>query len=782
MANYGFFRFLLSCNITLILFGASSGTVCPERCDCQQTQHLLCANRGLQSVPKGSPAEIAEGVRVFGLAGNFIHNISAFDFARYGNLMRLNLQFNQIQTIHPQAFEKLSKLEELYLGNNLISTIQPGTLQTLKKLTVLYINSNHFKDLTPASFSNLGSVTKLRLDGNSIETLNESVLKSFSTLMFLHLESNQLHHIHRGAFSGLTKLRFLNLSDNKQTELRDIFTFSHLRSLITLLLSGNQIRHVGNHVFQNLKKLSKLSLSNNRISVVDSDALKGLSRVREFMINGNELAEIPAGLLDPLERIEQLDFSDNRISRVASTAFEKLAHLKVLNLKNNRLTSLSGGVFGANGVLFNLDLSGNNWTCDCRMEKLKAWMTEVHSQGKLLTVFVRCHHPASLEGKYLDYVNNSQLVSQGNHSLSCVSAHRGQPMESRGGTVLENPVPRRESDMKRGERERTVWVQGDEGKREDGGKLPAEKKKQRKAVSGRSHPTLRGHQGHRKGPLTNTTELSVETTASATEPNSSSHDDEGGVPSSQAPEPAFQERFDLLLQERVRYHEGMTDACRFNRQSILNVSVDHATAHTATVHWSTAPDSGADVKGELMFRVLFDRFGHTPRFPRYVYTEGSARSVALHELRADSTYMACVESAVGGVLCQVAPRDHCVGFVTLSGSEHAGSNLQLVTVSALVINALLLLLIGGAWLGRVLKRRIKSRKSAVHGHVRHIYSTRRPLRTTMATTCATAEFSGYQSSRPLAEVGDLIQFPSDRFFDGGSTRREGDVMMPRFSN
>ncbi|KAG1948834.1 carboxypeptidase N subunit [Pimephales promelas] len=628
-----------------LLFFAPVCAICPETCDCQQAQHILCANSGLRTVPKAPQVERAVDVRVLGLAGNFIHNLSAFDFMRYGNLMRLNLQFNQIRNIHPKAFEKLSKLEELYLGNNLISAIQPGTLQ-----------------------------------------------------------------------------------------------------------------HIGNNVFQNLKKLTKLSLSHNKIVKLDNDALKGLARVKEFEIDKNELTEILAGLLDPLERVEHLDFSDNHISRVDPRAFGHLSHLKTLKLKNNRLEILSGGIFATNGVLFHVELNGNNWTCDCRMEKFKSWMTHAHSLGKLLTVFVRCHHPPALAGKYMDYVSNSQLR---NMSGYCESEPLSQPMESHG-AVAETSILKEEREKREGEIHEQVGVQGDEG--EQGIETAFERKKKRKLVSSRPRPTAGKNVSLTDFPTTMSTFLTGHTNFAL----------------------AQQEQFNLPLQDSAKHHNTriamITDACQFNHDSIMNVSVEDVTSSTATVHWSTTPDVGLVQGKELLFRVLFDRFGHSFRFPRYVYTDGSDRVVTLQELRPDSTYITCVESVVDGAVCQVAPRDHCTGFVTLLPSVTSEVNLQLVTVAALTANALLLLLVFVFWLGRVLKRRIRSRKSSTHGHVRHMYSTRHPFRSTVATTCVSSEFSGYQSGRQLAEEGDLIQFPGERFFDNSPARRDDDVIMLRYSD
>ncbi|XP_029938137.1 TLR4 interactor with leucine rich repeats [Salarias fasciatus] len=821
-------NFLLGiCIFLLPLSGFASPSTpvdfCPGRCECQHPQHLLCTNRGLRTVPKPG-ARVPEDVLILSLGGNFISNISAFDFARYSNLLRLNLQFNQIGVIHPKAFEKLSKLEELYLGHNLLTRIPAGTLQPLKKLTILYGNNNGIKKITPGLFSNLDNLVKLRLDGNEIEVLQDSVFRSLTNLHYLHLESNQLQHIHRNTFSKLTNLRFLDLSQNKQSAVRNVVTFSQLKALTTLLLSENEIQYIGSHVFQNLKKLSKLSLSNNKISRLDSSALKGLSSLRELLIDGNELEEIPAGLLDPLERIEKLDFSHNQISNVDSLAFSRLKHLKVLKLKNNFLTSLSGDIFALNNVLYDLDLHGNNWTCDCRLEELKRWMTAAHSQGKLLTVFLQCHYPATLRGKYLDYVNSSQLQPFGNWTHLCRS--RAGPEESRGGGVLvkvegkvrgeggetahsedgqqekeerkvdevvttegntNGLVTRNEGARKKTKGKEAVGIQGDQGGAEVAGSSSffGRVKPPKESSSQRSRPVPKAAGKRTKG--RRRPNVFSKTDPSATSAPSNATD----IRLTTAHPAQTAEKFELLRSAQKDPLPVVTDPCEFNRHFITNVSVDQVTSATATVYWTTrdhsrytpGPGPGFD---EVHYRVLFDRFGTPDRFPRYVYAGGASRSVVLRELSSDVTYMVCVEGVVGGSVCQVAPRDHCVGLVTHPGGVSPGvtltSDLQVVTVATLAGNAVLLLVVGGVWLGRSVRRRLQRRKSAVH--VRHMYSTRRPFRPAVPTASVSADFTTYQSSRPARlaplEEGDLIEFPCDRFLDSSTARRDND--MQRFSD
>ncbi|KAM9824210.1 TLR4 interactor with leucine rich repeats [Neosynchiropus ocellatus] len=723
---------------------------CPERCDCQNPRHVLCSNRGLQRVPE--PSAASEEVLVLSLGGNFIGNISELDLVGYSDLIRLNLQYNQIDSIHPGAFQNLSKLEELYIGHNLLAALHPGTLNELKKLTTLYSNSNHIRRLVPADFSGLDRLVKLRLDGNAIEHLQDSVFEGLGGLLYLHLESNQLHHIHKNAFSKLHNLRYLNLDHNRQQTLRGALTFSHLTSLTTLLLSDNQIHHIGNHVFKNLGRLTKLTLSNNRLSGLNAEALRGLSSLREFHVDGNQLEEIPASLLDPLESLEVLDLSRNRISNVDPLAFKQLAHLKRLKLKSNKLKSLSGEIFALNDWLYDVDLHGNNWTCDCRMERLKRWMADAHSQGKLLTVFVQCHQPAALRGKYLDYVNSSQLLGT-SWADSC--------LHDQAKTLVGGFEQGLQGDQSRVELEKTKPMM--ESLRP---KSRTTKETSGKRVKGRSDATSRTDSLVFSTPQS----LKRSPTHSQFHPTTSPPVRSGG-------------KFDLLRSEREQNLPVITDPCVFNRLYITNVTVDQVTSSSVNVYWTTRGHRRytlGTTENEVHYRILYDRFGTADRFPRYVYASGSARSVTLQELSSDVTYMVCVEGVVGGSVCHLAPRDHCSGLVTLpEGRRTLTSDLQLVTVITLACNALLLTAIGGVWLVRSLKKRMQRRKSAVH--VRHMYSTRRPFRPNVAAV--SSDFTCYQSSRP-SRLGpleeDLIEFPCERFQENSCARRDSDLQ--RFSD
>ncbi|XP_008839747.1 TLR4 interactor with leucine rich repeats [Nannospalax galili] len=780
--------------------------LCPERCDCQHPQHLLCTNRGLRAVPKTSSLPSPQDVFTYSLGGNFISNITAFDFHRLGQLRRLDLQYNQIRSLHPKTFEKLSRLEELYLGNNLLQALAPGTLAPLRKLRILYANGNEIGRLSRGSFEGLESLVKLRLDGNALGALPDAVFAPLGNLLYLHLESNRIRFLGKNAFAQLGKLRFLNLSANElQPSLRHAATFAPLRSLSTLILSSNSLQHLGPRIFQHLPRLGLLSLRGNQLTHLAPEAFWGLEALRELHLEGNRLSQLPLALLEPLHSLEALDLSGNELSALHPATFGRLGRLRELSLRDNALSALSGDIFAASPALYRLDLDGNGWTCDCRLRGLKRWMGDWHSQGRLLTVFLQCRHPPALKGKYLDYLDDQQLQNgscadpspsptAGSRQWS-LSTAAGEEMTPPAGGLAEELPPQSQPQQRGRFLPRVLW---------DGAA---------KELLGNRTALRLSHRGpglQRQGP-------SATTALDPVPQPLDLHEKPGpGRPTQAEPTPTTQpasappsareawqrtakQRLALEQQERAAQSDGgvglpplVSDPCDFNKFILCNLTVEMVGTDRASVRWAVRQHRSPRPLGGARFRLLFDRFGQQPKFHRFVYLPERSDSATLHELRGDTPYLVCVEGVLGGRVCPVAPRDHCAGLVTLPETGSRGTvDYQLLTLILLAVNGLLVLLALAAWGSRWLRRKLRARrKGGAPVHVRHMYSTRRPLRS--MGTGVSADFSGFQSHRPRATVcalseADLIEFPCDRFMDstgggaGGSLRRE-DHLLQRFTD
>ncbi|CAI9160441.1 unnamed protein product [Rangifer tarandus platyrhynchus] len=785
--------------------------VCPERCDCQHPQHLLCTNRGLRAVPKTSSLPSPQDVLTYSLGGNFITNITAFDFHRLGQLRRLDLQYNQIRSLHPKTFEKLSRLEELYLGNNLLQAFAPGTLAPLRKLRILYANGNEIGRLSRGSFEGLESLVKLRLDGNALGALPDAVFAPLGNLLYLHLESNRIRFLGKNAFAQLGKLRFLNLSANElQPSLRHAATFAPLRSLSTLILSANSLQHLGPRVFQHLSRLGLLSLRGNQLTHLAPEAFWGLEALRELRLEGNRLSQLPVALLEPLHSLEALDLSGNELSALHPTVFGRLGRLRELSLRDNALSALSGDIFAASPALYRLDLDGNGWTCDCRLRGLKRWMGDWHSQGRLLTVFVQCRHPPALRGKYLDYLDDQQLqngsCTDPASSVPPIADNKRRPLPTAPGEevappagalaeeLLPQPQPQQRSRFLPG----MAW---DGAARELLGNRSALRLSRRGPGLQQPGSNAAAAAGTAPHPL-DLLEKPERARPTPSDPGSAEPTPTATLSSAPAGDPwqrAAKQRLAAQQQESAAQSDGgdglpplVSDPCDFNKFILCNLTVEAVGADSASVRWAVREHRSPRPLGGARFRLLFDRFGQQPKFHRFVYLPERSDSATLRELRGDTPYLVCVEGVLGGRVCPVAPRDHCAGLVTLPepGSE-GGVDYQLLTLALLAVNALLVLLALAAWASRWLRRKLRARrKGGAPVHVRHMYSTRRPLRS--MGTGVSADFSGFQSHRPRTTVcalseADLIEFPCDRFMDsagggaGGSLRRE-DHLLQRFAD
>ncbi|XP_069772353.1 TLR4 interactor with leucine rich repeats [Narcine bancroftii] len=723
----------------------SANSFCPEQCDCQH-QHLLCANRGLRAVPEAQ--QNAADVLTYSLGGNFISNISDFDFTSFASLLRLDLQYNNIQHIHPKTFEKLSRLEELYLGNNFISSIPANALNYLQRLRVLNMNSNSLKKLNQNVFSHLDNLVKLRLDGNSLEILQDAIFKHLGNLLYLQLESNKIHAISGNAFINLRKLIYLNLAKNNQSSMHSGAVFAHLGSLTTLILDENNIRYIGNGVFKMLQKLSRLSLSNNNISYIGPEAFVGLFSLKDLFVDGNSLREIPNKLLDPLVKLEQLDLSQNQISSVHPQAFKQLTALKVLKLKRNRLAYLPGETFAFTNSLYSLDLNGNNWTCNCRLKGLKHWMGLAHAQGRLLTVFVLCMNPINLNGRYLDYLADSELCYSHKAQL-LLNFSKASVVD---GTLAADQV-NVQSDQEPILGPEGMHTERNVGHQQKPSSLPTPVTN---LLPKRKHYILQ--------PLTT---KSVTVSPNQREPSesliTSRVTTDVLTPYTTFPISSKSERYYLFkTKEKVVQKPVIADPCEFNKLYITNLTVDEVTSSTATIRWKVPHPS---FRNTVHFRVLFDRFGQSVSFHRFIYVKDKSEWVTLRELREETPYIVCLESVIAERVCQVASRDHCLGVLTLPLKKGTLEVQHFILILS-GTNAFLVLLGLIIWTSKALR---KLRRKRIPVNVRRMYSTRRPLRS-VGSGVSAGDCGGFQANRSRSVMyqlneADLMDFQSDRLMD-----------------
>lgn len=129
-------------------------------------------------------------------------------------LERLQLWFNEIETIASDSFKDLEKLKVLRLSHNQIKHIDPAWFQTMTNLTRLIMNSNRIEIVDEKMFENSPNLQQVWLFWNNLTTIPENLFKNNLELEKILLDCNQIETISLTAFDHLTKLQEVDLKHN----------------------------------------------------------------------------------------------------------------------------------------------------------------------------------------------------------------------------------------------------------------------------------------------------------------------------------------------------------------------------------------------------------------------------------------------------------------------------------------------------------------------------------------------------------------------------------------
>ena len=252
-----------------------------------------------------------------------------------GSLMLLNLTYNRIESIQPDAFVHLTSLTELYLSNNYLKELKIAS--DLSSLEVLDLGENGLESVP--SELNLKKLRKLSLLGNRITTVEENDFVHLTRLEYIDLSKNLIRSVSSQAFQYLNDLRVLNLATNSINKQSDL-NFNLLR---------NQLQ------------LDILDLSDNRINFFPFQLLINQKNLKKLYLDYNQIDELTNEMLQSLESVEELSISFNLINELKDGLFYYNQNLKLINLHANKIQSVNDNVFiGCSENLLGLDLSYND--------------------------------------------------------------------------------------------------------------------------------------------------------------------------------------------------------------------------------------------------------------------------------------------------------------------------------------------------------------------------------------------------------------------------------------
>uniref|UniRef100_G1MYY9 Extracellular matrix protein 2 n=1 Tax=Meleagris gallopavo TaxID=9103 RepID=G1MYY9_MELGA len=354
----------------------------PAACSTSEST-VSCINAKLTQIPPISDPDLTS----LDLTGNIITTISNEAFNGIPNLEWIDLSKNNISSsgISPHAFKTLKKLKRLYLDGNMLvhipselpsaleeikindnqlHAIDEDALQGLKNLVTLELEGNKLSEanVSPLAFYPLTSLSYLRLGRNKFRIIPQGLP---TTLEELYLENNQIEEVSEICFNHTRKINVIVLKHNKleehriaplawinQENLESIdLSYNKLyhvpsylpKSLLHLILIGNQIERIPGYVFGHMKPgLEYLYLSFNKLTDDGIDPVSffgAYHSLRELFLDHNDLKSVPFGI-EEMRKLRFLRLNNNKIRTVPPEQDEtEDSRLEHVHLENNYINT-----------------------------------------------------------------------------------------------------------------------------------------------------------------------------------------------------------------------------------------------------------------------------------------------------------------------------------------------------------------------------------------------------------------------------------------------------------
>ncbi|XP_037345553.2 matrix-remodeling-associated protein 5-like [Pungitius pungitius] len=205
--------------LLVLTFAVPTGQACPRSCNCYQANEVHCTFRSLLTIPSGLPVH----TRRINLGFNSISRIHNSSLAGLKKAELLMLHSNDLHHLPNAAFRDMKSLQILKLSYNKLREIASSlTFSGLTSLLRLYLDHNLLQHIHPRALLQLTSLRLLRLQGNRLHQLHPhalctlSILNTyyFSTLRHLDLSNNSLTTLPRETVVTAPLLETLVLQDN----------------------------------------------------------------------------------------------------------------------------------------------------------------------------------------------------------------------------------------------------------------------------------------------------------------------------------------------------------------------------------------------------------------------------------------------------------------------------------------------------------------------------------------------------------------------------------------
>ncbi|XP_031208817.1 platelet glycoprotein Ib alpha chain [Mastomys coucha] len=196
--------------LLILLFLLPSPLHSQATCDNSKVTSLLevnCENKKLTALPADLPADTG----ILHLGANQLGTFSIASLVHFTHLTHLYLDKCELTSLETNA--KLLKLETLDLSHNNLKSL-PSLGRALPALTTLDVSFNKLGSLSPDALEGLSQLNELYLQNNDLKSLPPGLLVPTTKLRKLNLANNKLRELPPGLLDELEELDTLYLQRN----------------------------------------------------------------------------------------------------------------------------------------------------------------------------------------------------------------------------------------------------------------------------------------------------------------------------------------------------------------------------------------------------------------------------------------------------------------------------------------------------------------------------------------------------------------------------------------
>ena len=304
------------------------------------------------------------------LSHNSISNLKQYPLKYFNFGTHIDFSYNQIHYIFQDTFQGLSNLKFIDLQYNPIRFVNPQALFSLPQLTDLKFKFvEHAEEFSLTFLLNISCDLRVKIVCGTSVIYRLLQYYGNKAIYFSKVRSIDVSHIHIP-----TNL----VSTNKPI-------FAPLPNLIELKMDEAHLTfYPQSNFFHGLSKLQNLSMRDCWLEFFPFNASKTLFNLTYFDLSYNKIEILDKNLIPKFPKLKYLIISHNLIHTITSDTLTVLQAngLSNIDLRHNRISNIGPSVV-SRSVLSNMsliDLRGNNIHCTCSLRETFGWL--VYSSEK----------------------------------------------------------------------------------------------------------------------------------------------------------------------------------------------------------------------------------------------------------------------------------------------------------------------------------------------------------------------------------------------------------------